>query len=68
MYLWEFGQNDSKRDSGSKMVRLGYANQLRVGQSFPGVVLSSEAKVIVLVAFYYILLLPYVTNVHYLIT
>lgn len=42
--LWEFGQNDPKRDSGSKMVRLGYASRLKIGQSFPGIVLSSEAK------------------------
>lgn len=43
--MWEFGQNDPKRDSGSKLRRLGYAGQLRIGQSFPGVVLSSEAKI-----------------------
>ena len=36
IFLWEFSQNDSKRDSGSKMVRLGYANKLSIGQSFPG--------------------------------
>ena len=45
--MWEFGQNDPKRDSGSKLCRLGYASKLRIGQSFPGVVLSSEAKVVV---------------------
>lgn len=45
--LWEFGQNDPKRDSGSKLCRLGLAGQLRVGQSFNGIVLSSEAKVFV---------------------
>lgn len=43
IYLWEFSQNDVKRDSGSKLKRWGYASQLRLGQSFPGVVLSSEA-------------------------
>ena len=43
--MWEFGQNDPKRDSGSKLRRLGYAGLLRVGHSFPGVVLSSEAKI-----------------------
>lgn len=32
------------RDSGSKLRRLGYARQLRVGQTFQGVVLSSEAS------------------------
>lgn len=41
--MWEFGQNDPKRDSGSKLHRLGYAKLLRIGQSFPGIVLSSEA-------------------------
>ena len=43
IYLWEFSQNDIKRDSGSKLKRWGYASQLRLGQSFPGVVLSAEA-------------------------
>lgn len=47
VYMWEFGQNDPKRDSGSKLRRLGYAGLLRIGQSFPGVVLSSEAKTFV---------------------
>ena len=45
--LWEFGQNDAKRDSGSKLCRLGYARKLKIGQSFPGIVLSSEAKTII---------------------
>lgn len=44
LYMWEFGQNDPKRDSGSKLRRLGYAKQLKIGQSFQGVVLSSEAS------------------------
>jgi hypothetical protein len=35
--MWEFGQNDPKRDSGSKLRRLGYASLLKIGQSFPGV-------------------------------
>jgi pre-rRNA-processing protein TSR3 len=47
IYLWEYSQNDAKRDSGSKLTRWGYASQLRLGQSFPGVVLSSEATVCV---------------------
>lgn len=34
--MWEFGQNDPKRDSGSKLKRLGYASLLKIGQSFPG--------------------------------
>ena len=29
------------------MVRLGYASRLKIGQSFPGIVLSSEASVCV---------------------
>lgn len=45
--MWEFNQNDAKRDSGSKMARLGLARTLRVGQGFRGVVLSSEADVVV---------------------
>eukprot|EP01038_Epipyxis_sp_PR26KG_P013278 gene13278-17791_t len=45
--LWEFNQNDPKRDSGSKLCRQGYAKKLRIGQSFPGVVLSSEATIFV---------------------
>jgi hypothetical protein len=28
LYMWEFGQNDPKRDSGSKLKRLGYAKLL----------------------------------------
>lgn len=43
LFMWEFGQNDPKRDSGSKLKRLGYASLLRIGQSFSGIVLSSEA-------------------------
>ena len=45
--MWEFGQNDAKRDSGSKLCRLGYSRKLKIGQSFPGIVLSSEAKILV---------------------
>ena len=45
--MWEFNQNDSKRDSGSKLVRLGMAKTLKVGQSYAGIVLSSEAKTVI---------------------
>jgi len=45
--LWEFNQNDAKRDSGSKMVRMGMARTLRIGQGFRGIVLSSEADIVV---------------------
>ena len=31
------------RDSGSKLCRLGYAQRLKIGQTFQGIVLSSEA-------------------------
>jgi pre-rRNA-processing protein TSR3 len=30
-------------DSGSKLCRLGLATTLKIGQTFPGIVLSSEA-------------------------
>lgn len=43
IFMWEFGQNDTKRDSGSKLCRLGYAKRLKIGQTFNGIVLSSEA-------------------------
>lgn len=44
--LWEFGQNDTKRDSGSKLVRLGLATSQRISRSFSGIVLSSESAVV----------------------
>ena len=34
--MWEFGQNDPKRDSGVKLRRMGFADSLKIGQSFPG--------------------------------
>lgn len=45
--LWEFGQNDAKRDSGSKLVRLGLASAQRVGRGFNGIVLSSESSIVI---------------------
>lgn len=45
--MWEFNQNDPKRDSGSKLVRLGFARRLRIGAGFSGIVLSSEAQAVV---------------------
>ena len=45
--MWEFNQNDSKRDSGSKLVRLGMAKTLKVGQNYAGIVLSSEAQTVI---------------------
>ena len=47
MVMWEFNQNDAKRDSGSKLVRLGLASALRIRDPFPGLVLSAEAGVVV---------------------
>lgn len=47
IFMWEFGQNDPKRDSGSKLCRLGYARSLKIGQNFGGIVLSSESNTIV---------------------
>ena len=44
--MWEFGQNDPKRDSGSKLVRASLARAMRPGQPFGGVVLSSEASTV----------------------
>lgn len=45
--LWEFGQNDAKRDSGSKLVRLGLASSQRIGRGFKGIVLSSESSTVI---------------------
>jgi len=39
LYMWEFGQNDPKRDSGSKLKRLGYAKLLSKYDYNAGVVL-----------------------------
>ncbi|KAK7254052.1 ribosome biogenesis protein [Aureococcus anophagefferens] len=45
--MWEFGQNDAKRDSGSKLVRLGLARTQPMKKAFNGIVLSSEAASVV---------------------
>ena len=45
--MWEFGQNDAKRDSGSKLVRLGLASSQPMKKAFNGIVLSSEAGSVV---------------------
>lgn len=47
IYMWEFGQNDPKRDSGSKLCRLGISSVIRIGQSFSGIVLSSETDTLI---------------------
>ena len=41
--LWEFSQNDARRDSGSKLVRQGLATQLDARAAFHGIVLAAEA-------------------------
>lgn len=44
LYMWDFGQCDSKRCTGAFLSRQGYLQTMRVGQSFRGVVLSPLAK------------------------
>ena len=42
--MYEYKQNDPKRDSGMKLVRIGLARALKPGSSgFKGVLLSAEA-------------------------
>lgn len=47
LYIWEFHQNDTKRDSGSKLNRLKLVKHLRIGDSYSGIVMSSEARVVI---------------------
>lgn len=46
-FIWEYNQNDPKRDSGSKLYRLKMAYHLKIGDVFKGIVLSSKAKTII---------------------
>ncbi|KAK2196661.1 bifunctional 16S-18S rRNA aminocarboxypropyltransferase Tsr3 [Babesia duncani] len=43
--MWDFGQCDSKRCTGRKLVRMGIVKVLRMNQSFSGIVLHPRAKV-----------------------
>ena len=45
LYMWDFGQCDSKRCTGARLSRGGYLQTMRVGQAFRGVVLSPLAKI-----------------------
>ncbi|KAJ9603542.1 ribosome biogenesis protein tsr3 [Cladophialophora chaetospira] len=41
---WDFGHCDSKRCSGKRLMHFGMMRELPVGQKFPGVVISPNAK------------------------
>ncbi|OQV02552.1 hypothetical protein CLAIMM_07733 [Cladophialophora immunda] len=41
---WDFGHCDSKRCSGKRLMHFGMMRELAVGQKFPGVVISPNAK------------------------
>lgn len=45
--MWDFDHCDPKRCSGKKLERLGYIQNLRVGQKFQGVVVSPNGKGVV---------------------
>eukprot|EP01031_Cornospumella_fuschlensis_P037314 gene37314-45303_t len=47
VYLWEFNQNDPKRDSGVKLCRMGLATRLKIGRPFNGIVLSADATKVI---------------------
>lgn len=43
--MWDFNHCDPKRCSGKKMARVGVMRSLKVGQKFPGVVVTPDGKV-----------------------
>ncbi|RMZ91104.1 hypothetical protein DV736_g1654, partial [Chaetothyriales sp. CBS 134916] len=44
---WDFGHCDAKRCSGKRLMHFGMMRELAVGQKFPGVVISPNAKKVV---------------------
>ena len=44
---WDFGHCDAKRCSGKRLMHFGMMRELPIGQKFPGVVISPNAKKIV---------------------
>ncbi|RMZ82034.1 hypothetical protein DV737_g2323, partial [Chaetothyriales sp. CBS 132003] len=44
---WDFGHCDAKRCSGKRLMHFGMMRELPVGQKFPGVVISPNAKKVV---------------------
>ncbi|KAI8469227.1 MAG: hypothetical protein J3K34DRAFT_454232 [Monoraphidium minutum] len=45
--MWDLGQCDKKRCTGTRLVRQGFVQELRLGQTFPGVILSPNGARVV---------------------